>query len=224
MINLLSNIRLFEGLSDAELEEIRPLLVEKRVQKGERLFEEGAMCEQIFVIVAGKVKLTRFGDSGREQILELLGPGDSCACHPGVGNWCCSASAEAVSETALLLLRRQDYIRLVQNNSKLSLTLSKIFARRLQAVNALVEQVSLKDVKKRLVTLLLTLARERGIPIPRGVLIPTDFTREELAARIGTSRETVVRYLYELKKAKLIDLKSRRQITILDPAALERLR
>lgn len=179
------------------------------------------MCEQIFLVLSGKVKMTRFGDSGREQILEILEPGDSCACHPGVSRWCCSASAEAVTETAVLLLNRHEYTRLVQHNSKVSMALSQIFAQRLRTFSALVDEVSLKDVKQRLATLLLLLAQERGIPIKRGILIPTNFTRAELASRIGASRETVVRYLYELKKEHLIDLKARRQITILNKAKLE---
>lgn len=219
----LTGVRLFQDLTDAEREALRPILIERRYRKGERVFQEGATCEDIVIVLAGKVKLTRFAESGREQILEILGPGDSCACHPGLGNWCCSASAEALSDTTTLLLRRQDYVRLVQSNAKVSLTLSKIFAQRLRAFSCLVEEVSLKGVKKRLAKLLLTLAQEKGIPIPRGVLIPTDFTRAELASRLGASRETVVRYLYELKKERLIALKARRQITILNPTALEQL-
>lgn len=219
----LKKLSLFSGLDESELSRVSERVLEKKVPRGQLVFQESERCERIFWVISGKVKVYRSSNGQREQILELLGPGDSCACHPGAANWCCGASAEAVRDSVVLTLPRTDYARLVQTNGKLTMALSQIFAERLRQFSALVDDVSLKDVRRRLARLLLTLAEEKGIPIPRGLLIPTDFTREDMAARIGTTRETVVRYLYELKKNRVIDLKSRRFIVLTDKAALEKL-
>jgi CRP/FNR family transcriptional regulator len=53
-------------------------------------------------------------------------------------------------------------------------------------------------------------------------IISVPLTREELAEMIGTSRETVVRQLYELRREKLIDIRSRK-IVILDRQGLKKL-
>lgn len=219
----LKSVRLFQNLRDDELTAIRSHLVEKRFQKGDPVFQEGCPCEQVAIVASGRIKVFRAAPNGREQILEILGPGDSCACHPGLANWCCGASAEAMTEATFWLLPLEAYKHLLKTNSKMALSLSAIFACRLKAFSALVEEVSLKDAKRKLVGLLLTLAKDRGIPTRKGTLIVTDFTREQMAARIGAARETVVRLLYELRRRRLIRLKPRRSITLLDQAGLEKL-
>lgn len=110
---------------------------------------------------------------------------------------------------------------MVKTNSKISQALNRLFAERLQCFTSLIEEVSLKDVKKRLVKFLLDmLAEKAGIRGKRVLFIP--FTREEIAQRIGAARETVARYLHELKRAKLIELKPY-QIIIRDKEGLEKL-
>jgi len=108
---------------------------------------------------------------------------------------------------------------MVQSNSRLSHTLNQIFAERIKAFSCLIEEVSLKDVEKRLVRFLLDmLAQKEG----KGNVLYVPFTREEIAQRIGAARETVARHLNQLKRAKLIDIKPY-QITIRDKAGLENL-
>jgi CRP/FNR family transcriptional regulator len=115
-------------------------------------------------------------------------------------------------------LSRENYIRLVQTNAKLSQALNRLFAERLQCFSALIEEVSLKDSKKRLIKFLLDMLAESK---DQG-LLALDFTREELAQRLGVARETVARQLYQLKRKKLIDIKPR-QIVIRDKAGLQKL-
>lgn len=214
----IKEIPFFQGLSEKELTAIQECLREKSFEKGESLFMEGAVCERVFFVKSGRVKLTRTASSGREQILETLGPGDTCACNPGSTAWHCASTAMALTPCSAWFLSRDNYTRLVQTNSKLSQALNRLFAERLQCFSALIEEVSLKDSKKRLIHFLLDmLAEAKG----QGALaIP--FTREELAQRIGMARETAARQLYQLKRKKLIDIKPH-QIVIRDKIGLERL-
>lgn len=211
----LKNTTLFQGLSESELTEVRACLKEKTFNKGDLLFLEGNRCERIFVVRSGRVKLYRTSSSGREQILETLEPGDTCACNPGSSAWTCSTTAEAVTPCTVWFLSREHYVRLVQNNSKISRTLNQLFADRLQCFSSLIEEVSLKDTKKRLIKFLLDMFAEKP-----DTFLP--FTREEIAQRIGTARETVARHLHELKHARLIEIQPKR-IIIRDKAGLEKL-
>ena len=215
----LKEVPLFQGLSDTELTSVKTCLKERSFDKGEILFSEGRSCERIFIVQSGRVKLYRTASSGREQILETLNPGDTCACNPGSLNWSCMSTAEAATPCTVWYLSRDDYLRMVQSNSKLTQTLNRIFAERLKSFSCLIEEVSLKDVKKRLVRFLLDMLAEKG---GKGGTLFIPFTREEIAQRIGTARETVARHLYQLKRAKLIDIKPY-QILIRNQEGLEKL-
>jgi len=218
----LDKVQLFQGFSKNELDAIKPCLHEKSYQKGEVIFLEGSACERIFIVESGRVKIVRTSSSGREQILETLNPGDTCACNPGSIEWACSSTAEAVTACKVWFLSRQDYVRMVQTNSKVAHALNRLFAQRLQCFSSLIEEVSLKDTKKRLVKFIVDMLDEqKSISGKKGVLeIP--FTRQEIAQRIGTARETVARHLYELKRKKLIDIKPK-QIAVLDEENLRKL-
>jgi CRP/FNR family transcriptional regulator len=212
------DIPFFQGLSESELEAVKQCLREKSFEKGESLFMEGAVCERVFFVKSGRVKLTRTASSGREQILETLGTGDTCACNPGSPSWHCASTAVALTPCSAWFLSRENYVRLVQTNAKLSQALNHLFAERLQCFSALIEEVSLKDSKKRLIKFLLDMLTEN-----KGKdLLALPFTREELAQRLGVARETVARQLYQLKDKKLIGIKPH-QILILNKPGLEKL-
>lgn len=215
----LEKVPLFQGLGREELEGIKSRLREKSFEKGEVLFHEGRLCERIFIVQSGRVKLYRTASSGREQILETLGPGDTCACNPGSSVWACATTAEAVTPCSVWYLSREDYVRMVESNAKISHTLNRLFAERLKNFSCLIEEVSLKDVRKRLIRFLLDmLAGKKG----GGEALFIPFTREEIAQRLGAVRETVARHLHELKRAKLIDIKPY-QIVIRNKEGLEKL-
>ncbi len=214
----IKDIPFFQGLSENELEAVKQCLREKSFEKGESLFLEGSVCERVFFVKSGRVKLTRTASSGREQILETLGPGDTCACNPGSTAWHCASTAVALTYCSAWFLSRENYVRLVQTNAKLSQALNRLFAERLQCFSALIEEVSLKDSKKRLIKFLLDMLTENK----GDDLLALPFTREELAQRLGVARETVARQLYQLKDKKLIGIKPQ-QILILNKPGLEKL-
>ena len=218
----LKKVPLFQGLSDAELDSIKVSLKEKSFQKGELLFYEGKCCDRVFIVQSGRVKLYRTASSGREQILETLGPGDTCACNPGSLTWSCGSTAEAVVPTAVWFISRDDYVRVVNTNSKISHSLNQLFAEKLKSFSSLIEEVSLKDVKKRLIKFLLDMLAETTHQSQGEKVLLIPFTREEIAQRIGTARETVARYLYQLKRAKLIDIKPK-QIIVRNKEGLKKL-
>ena len=218
----IENIPFFQDLSKEELAGVKHCLREKTFDKGATLFFEGKSCERVFFVKSGRVKLYRTSSSGREQILETLGPGDTCACNPGFANLSCSSSAEAMTPCTVWFLSRDHYVKMVQTNSKLSYALNRLFAKRLQCFSSLIEEVSLKDSKKRLIKFLLDMLKESAGEHPSEGVLLIPFTREELAQRIGSARETVARQLYQLKRKKLIDIKPR-QVLILDKTGLEKL-
>jgi len=218
----LKKIPLFHDLSPGELKLVKGFLKERAYDKGEILFHKGNKCERVFIVQSGRVKVFRMAASGREQILETLGPGDTCACNPGDATWHCSSSAQVLVSSRVLFFSRIQYVQLVQGNSKLAHTLNRIFADRICQLNALIEEVSLDNPRQRLIKFMIDMlnSQEGRCEDDRCLCFP--FTHEEIAQRIGLVRETVTRHLSRLKRLKLIDIKSH-QIIILDKEGLEKI-
>jgi len=219
---LLEEVPFFRELSDKDLSSIKKRLTEKSFAKGEALFTEGNACEGTLFVKSGWIKMYRTSASGTVQSLEVLGPGETCTCNPGAYNWTCALTAQALTPCTVWFLAKEDYVRLIQSNPKLSQLLNRIFAERLQRASSTIAELSSEDSKKRLAHLLLELLAKSGRKDSAKGVISIPLTREELAEMIGTSRETVVRQLYELKRQKLIDIQSRK-IVILDRQGLKKL-
>jgi len=209
---------LFADLTDQELCAIRQGLLEKKFKKGELLFLEEQGCQRIFIIRKGRVKMYRTTSSGKEQILEILESSDTCACNPGRSQWPCMATAEALTDTEVWFIPKEHFVQLIKTYPGLSLALNRILSDRLRCYGNLIEEVSLKDVKKRLIKFLLDQYQKKQ----KNNTLTLPGTREEIAQRIGTARETVIRYLHQLQDENLIVLKGH-SVTIKDIEALKTL-
>lgn len=218
----LSDVFLFQALSPMELASLKGCLREKSFDKGEFLFMEDQSCERIFIVQSGRVKIFRTASNGREQILEILEPGDTCACNPGSSTWCCTSTAQALTTCRVWFLARESYNRLVKTNSRLSQTLNRLFANRLCRLHELIEEVSLDDPRRRLIKFILNITNDvkRDSQDKNKLVIP--LTHEEIAQRLGLVRETVTRHLHQLKRLGLIDIKPR-QILVRNKEGLEKL-
>src|SRR3989338_5939761 len=157
----LNDIVLFRDLPTEEKNAIGKRLREETFKKGEILFSEGTVCERILIVQSGRVKIFRLSSLGLEQILEVLGSGDTCACNPGQAHWSCSSSAQALTDCTVWTLSRFNYIQIVKSNSRLAHTLNRIFAERLCRFSSLIETVSMDDPRKRLIKFILELANHQ---------------------------------------------------------------
>ena len=131
-------------------------------------------------------------------------------------------TGQALTRCTVWVLPKKDYVRLIESNPRLSRLLNRRFAESLQHFSSLISELSSEDSRKRLAHLLLELLAKSGSKDAEKAVLPVPLTREELAQMIGTTRETVVRQLYDLKRRKLIDIQSRK-IVILDRQGLKKL-
>lgn len=217
----LKGIPLFKDFSFEERKAIGKCLKEAAFKKGEILFSEGTACERIFIVQSGRIKIFRLSSAGREQILEVLGAGDTCACNPGQTHWVCPSSAQALTDCTVLVLPRFDYVQMVTRNSRMAHTLNRIFAERLCRFSSLIETVSVDDPQKRLIKFILEMADCQECRCSKEHCLCLTMTQEEIAQRLGVTRVTVARHLQQLKKMKLISCQAR-QITILDKEGLNK--
>ena len=104
-----------------------------------------------------------------------------------------------MSETELLMIRRPDFLRLIQKDPQIAIKLLSVLASRLRKTDRKIEGLALSDVTGRITQTVLQLAEEQGEPTPEGVLVRNRPTHQDLANMSGTTRETVSRVLKRLE-------------------------
>src|SRR5262245_16285445 len=211
-LEALRSIPMLRSASPPVLDEILGSCSERVLMRGEALFLQGDAPKGLLVLWRGAVKIYKLGDGGREQILEIEGPGRSVAELPLFDGMPYPASCAAVEDSVVLVLPVAAFNRLLEREPTVSRAVIASLSQRLRRMVALVEEISLKDVRQRLVDLLVELSEGRDeFDLP--------LNNQELAARIGTVREIVSRTMSRLAQEGVVRLDGRR-ITIIDPRRL----
>jgi CRP-like cAMP-binding protein len=203
---------LFDGLAVDDLEALGGAMFQRSYPAGQIVLLEGAASSVLYIVRAGRLKLFKTSPRGREQVLRLLRPGDMFNEVAVFDEGPNSASAQAIEDCTLFLLRRRDLLRFVAERPGIALSITRTFARRLREALALVEDLAFRDVTSRLAKILLE-GQDGGAP---------RLTQELLAAMAGSRREVIGRALKALSQEGAIRLE-RGRIHVRDRAALERL-
>ena len=198
-IELLQSVALFWDLSEEELGYISEKMIARKYEPGKFIFLEDSEGEQCFFVVQGSVKVTRLSKDGREVILSMLGKGNFFGEMSLLDGHPRSANVTTMQETELLMLRRADFLRLIQNKPQIAVKLLAVLASRLRKTDRKIKGLALSDVTGRITQTLLQLAEEQGSTTPEGVLIHNRPTHQDMANMSGTTRETVSRVLKRLE-------------------------
>jgi CRP/FNR family transcriptional regulator len=172
-------------------------------QRGERIFSEDSSGECLYVLVNGRVKI--YATAGpRTKTFALLDPGDFFGEMALLGQPLRSANARAILDSKLLVLERKDFNKFIRDDSALALTLLRTVCDRLRRADKEIEMLSFQNVVGRTAITLIELDGKYGKPDPRGSLIETVITHQELSDLIGTVREMVTRVLSKFRAMNAI--------------------
>jgi len=199
-MTFLQSLPLFRGLSGDAL---RHLAAESRhcwFRAGEVVFYQGEPGSTCHIIMRGRVRVFVVGADGRELAVRILGPGEIVGEMALFEDLPRSASVEALEETQTLALHRDVLIYCLRNSPALALSLLRDLSARLRYATEEAEGLASLTVTERLMRRLRQLAEWSGMPVPGGVRIVPPMTQQELAALIGTSRESVNRALVRLRR------------------------
>jgi CRP-like cAMP-binding protein len=176
----------------------------------QRVFEEGAPCEGLWIVMEGRVKISRTSVGGREQVLHVEGPGATLGEVPLFDRAGYVASATAQTAARLLWVPRREIDALYRRHPEVALAIIATMAHRVRAFASLAGDLALRSVRTRLGRLLLDEARRAGRRTSEGLEITLPGTREEIAARIGTVREPLSRALAALARQGVMTVRGRR--------------
>ncbi|HHY79824.1 Crp/Fnr family transcriptional regulator [Thermoanaerobacter thermohydrosulfuricus] len=216
----LKKVPYFNELEDKSLEEIHKISTINFFKKGSIIFMEGEKGEAIYFVKSGKVKISKTSSIGKEYIIKIMEKGDVFAESILFVGGEYPATAEAIEDSEVIMLKNKDIENLILKNTEIALSIIKLMAKRLKNVSYIIENLALRDSIGRTASVLLTFAKERGVNVKEGILLNLNLNRQDLANIIGISRETVTRVLSQMDKEGIIKL-NRNKVIIKD---IERLR
>jgi CRP/FNR family transcriptional regulator, cyclic AMP receptor protein len=217
--DVLGRSPLFESLDEEDTRALRSRVTNVQISKGERLFSEGDAGDKLYVVLDGKVKLSRAESAGRENLLSVHGPGEMFGelsmfdPAPRITN------ATAVTDTRLAALDHAEFMHWLTGRPAVSIHMLQVLAQRLRRINDSSEDLVFSDVPARVAKALLDLAARFGVQRSEGLQIRHDLTQEELAQLVGASRETVNKALADFVGRGWL-LLSAKSVLIVNPERL----
>lgn len=206
----------FAGLDPAELVQVQARLVERHYEPDAVAFLEGDECAGLHLVVAGQARIFRVSLEGREQVLAVLGPGDSCNEVPAVDGGPNPASCITLEPTTFWVLSRAALDELRHEIPGLNEAIIASLAARCRELVQRVYNLSFLSVAARVARFLVAQTEsQRSLSRRR-------WTQEEIAAEVGTVREMVGRALRHLAEDGLIRLE-RHRIYVVDRDGLRSL-
>lgn len=202
---------MFGPLSDADLALVAERAGEIKLPRGEMLFLAGEPARGMYVVVSGAVRAFRESPDGREQVIHVERAGSTIGEVPMFDDGAYPSTVAAEEDAVLLFLDKADIRRVCLASPQIPLAALRLMAHRLRQTAALIENLSLRDVDRRLARLILQEAREHGSrTADGGLLLEFPLTHQQIAARIGSVREVVSRAMGRLQQHELILVDGRR--------------
>jgi len=217
----LRQVPLFRDLNLRELAHVHEISVDRVFRKKSIIFTEGSEKEAVFFIQDGLVKAYKTDKEGHEQIVSLLQTGDMFP-HTGFFDQTpYPATAETIVDTHVLAIPVRAFEQLILSVPSIAVKLIDVMGAKIRELQLKLQQLTVHDVNRRILSLLLQLAEKLGEAKGSRIHIELPVTNQELANLIGTSRETVNRLLNQLKKRHILET-NRSEMVILDMEALKR--
>ena len=224
-VRTLALVDIFEGLSEGEIEDINWRDLKSRVEPGETFYTPMDLCETLFVLREGRVRIFKTTPEGREFTLAVIESGTVFGEMALTAQRLRNSYAQAMEESEVAVMCRADVERLILEKPRVGLQLVHLLSDRLVSYETRLEDLGLKEVPARLASLVRQLIEEQGVRTARGYEIPVRYTHQQLGTMIGANREAVTRAFARLRDAGLVGVRRRRicveDLDRLEKAALE---
>jgi CRP/FNR family cyclic AMP-dependent transcriptional regulator len=181
-------------LNDADLTAVGAHGIARSYPKHTIIVSEGDATDSLYIILEGRVKAFVSDGEGNEMVLSTQGPGEYFG-EMVLDEGPRSASIVTLEPSRFLVVPKAEFRQFVLSNPTFALSLIDKLISRVRSLTASVKSLALMDVYGRVARLLLEMAEEKG---DGGYIIAQRLTQQDIASRIGASREMVSRILKDL--------------------------
>jgi CRP/FNR family cyclic AMP-dependent transcriptional regulator len=208
LLDTLQNTSLFVGMDQADIDAVASQTVIRNFPKNTVIVSQGDDTDSFYVIIEGKVDVFLQNDKGKEIIINTLTEGESFGELAPLGGIPRQASIITTEESTFGVISRQVFMDTLLTKSTVSMQIIDLLIHRIQDLTEEVSSLALEDVYNRVVRVLYKHAAEVGEK-----LITEKLTQQDIASRVGATREMVHRILKELKTGGYISIEGK-HITI----------
>jgi len=194
------------------MDEISNVILTNRYQKGENIYHAGDQSNSLYIVREGRVRIYRISESGKEQLVRILHPGDFTGEVALFNETIHEAYAQAMEETHVCTVKRADLQNVLEKYPTVSLKLLAEFSSRLELSEKQTTRFATEKVETRISLFLIECIDDKSES--KEFVLP--MSKKDLASYLGTTPETISRKLYELEAAGYIKQKAQNGIEILD--------
>ncbi|MBF0557034.1 MAG: Crp/Fnr family transcriptional regulator [Nitrospirae bacterium] len=188
---VLSKIPIFSSLTAAELDELKAKIKIKTVKKNEVALNQDDSNEFMYIVLDGAVKVIRLTEDGKEVLLAIREAGEYFGEMSLIDGHKACAEVSATKDSVIALINKKSFHSLLDSNPKIQKNLLEEFSRRLRASNCTIHLFNHDKVAQRLKLFFKQYAQEFGQVRESGVTLNLKLTKQEIADRIGFSRQRV---------------------------------
>ena len=217
VLTCMKTLALFQEVPFEKLKALAERALYRTYRAGEMLIGEADPARSFYVVMTGQVKLYKMSAEGKEQTLNLLGPGDPFGMCTAFAIDAFPANAMALEESGILLIPGPDMEAIAMQEPRLLLNIIRLLSERLRQSMTLIESLALQELPQRIACFLLH-ARQETNGRKRNQLELT-VTQRELAKILGVTPEALSRALRKMTNAGLLAVDGR-SVRILDHEAL----
>jgi CRP/FNR family cyclic AMP-dependent transcriptional regulator len=217
--NLLSDIKLFEGLTPTQLDWVAQRAHRRIFTANSNVMTIEQPGEAVYIILHGTVKI-HVEQGERDVILSILGGGDLLGEMSLIDSVGRSASAVTLEDSLLLWMDRTTFNYLLDNFPAVARNLVKILSARVRLSDQMIQSLATLDVNGRVARQLLAFAERYGRDVKDGVQIRIALTQSDIADLVGASRKRVNQTMVFFKEQGLVSISDDGRIIIHDKAGL----
>jgi global nitrogen regulator NtcA len=190
-------------------------------ERGKTIFFPGDPAERVYFLLKGAVKLSRVYEAGEEITVALLRENSVFGVLSLITGHRADRFYHAVAFTPvdLLSVPIEQVEKALKDNPELSMIMLQGLSSRILQTEMMIETLAHRDMGSRLVSFLLILCRDFGIPAQDGIMIDLKLSHQAIAEAIGSTRVTVTRLLGDLRQDKMISI-HKKKITVHNPVTL----
>ena len=213
------DVPLLESLSDSERDGIRSLFRPIELDEDEIVFFEGEAPRNAYVVTAGRLKLVKHSEDGRDITLHISLPGDLIGGVAAFGRRPHTFTAQALVPSQVLVIAGPDLARIMDRYPGISRAALEDLIQRLTEAHETMKSLAVERVERRIARQVLKLAERVGREVETGTEINVPLRRQDVADIAGTTVETAIRVLSRWRKAGLVRTVKGR-LVLLDEAGL----
>ncbi len=209
-VDIFKKISIFENLLDDELASLMGIVIYKEYPNNYTIVRHNDMGDAMFIILDGSVKVSLFSENGREVILDIIEKGGFFGEMSIIDKMPRSANIITTDKTTTIMIKRNDFMNLLMQYPNMSINILKELVGRLRKADDVINSLSIHDVLGRISRFITKIFISNEVPLVTGAVVDFSFTHKDIAARVGTTRESVTRALNKMLEKHILSLEDKK--------------